>query len=83
MKGYSSPWTNLDPLGTDRCGLLGIEVIKGKRAVTTDTALRLARLLGTSPEFWVGLQQDWEHWHAIRSPAAKAIERLEPLRATA
>jgi antitoxin HigA-1 len=59
------------------------EVIKGKRGVTTDTALRLAQVLGTSPGFWLGLQQDWELWHAIHSPAAKAIERLEPLRATA
>jgi plasmid maintenance system antidote protein VapI len=53
------------------------------RGLTTDTALRLAQVLGTSPEFWLGLQQDWELWHAIHSPAAKAIKRLEPLRATA
>ena len=31
-------------------------VVKGRRAVTADTALRLARFLGTSPEFWVNLQ---------------------------
>ena len=31
-------------------------VIKGERAVTADTALRLARFFGTSPEFWVNLQ---------------------------
>ena len=31
-------------------------VVKGERAVTADTALRLARFLGTSPEFWVNLQ---------------------------
>lgn len=31
-------------------------IIKGERAVTADTALRLARFFGTSPEFWINLQ---------------------------
>ncbi|MBL8672927.1 MAG: HigA family addiction module antidote protein [Alphaproteobacteria bacterium] len=31
-------------------------IVKGQRSVTADTALRLARFLGTSPEFWVNLQ---------------------------
>jgi antitoxin HigA-1 len=31
-------------------------VVKGERAVTADTALRLARFFGTSPEFWMNLQ---------------------------
>jgi addiction module HigA family antidote len=55
------------------------EVINGKRAVTPDTALRLARVLGMSADFWLGLQQDWDLWHALRSDAAAAIERLQPL----
>jgi addiction module HigA family antidote len=33
------------------------EIIHGKRAVTPDTALRLARFFGNSPEFWLNLQQ--------------------------
>jgi addiction module HigA family antidote len=32
------------------------EIIKGKRGVTADTALRFAKLTGTSPEFWLNLQ---------------------------
>jgi addiction module HigA family antidote len=56
------------------------EVIRGKRAVTPDTALRLARVLGMSADFWLGLQQDWDLWHALRSKEATEIERLEPLR---
>jgi addiction module HigA family antidote len=56
------------------------EVIRGKRAVTPDTALRLARVLGMSADFWLGLQQDWDLWHALRSKEAAEIERLEPLR---
>lgn len=33
------------------------EIVRGKRAITPDTALRLARFFGNSPEFWLGLQQ--------------------------
>jgi antitoxin HigA-1 len=32
-------------------------------------------------DFWLGLQQDWDLWHAMRSPAAKRIEKLEPISA--
>ncbi len=32
------------------------EIVNGKRAITPDTALRLARYFGTTPEFWLGLQ---------------------------
>ena len=57
------------------------ELIHGKRGVTPDTALRLARVLGMSPDFWLGLQQDWDLWRAMRSPHAKRIEKLEPISA--
>ena len=36
------------------------EIVHGKRAVTADTALRLARYFGVSPQFWMGLQADYE-----------------------
>ena len=55
------------------------EIINGKRSVTTDTALRLARVTGMSAEFWLGLQQDWDLWHALRSKEADEIAKLEPL----
>jgi plasmid maintenance system antidote protein VapI len=32
-----------------------------------------------SAEFWLGLQQDWDLWHALRSEEADEIARLEPL----
>lgn len=56
------------------------EVINAKRAVTPDTALRLAQVLGMSADFWLGLQQDWDLWHALRSTKATEIARLQPLR---
>lgn len=36
------------------------EIIHGKRSVTADTALRLARYFGNSPQFWLGLQVDYD-----------------------
>ncbi|MGH2372000.1 MAG: HigA family addiction module antitoxin [bacterium] len=56
------------------------EIIRGKRAVTPDTALRLARVLGMSADFWLGLQLDWDLWHAMRGSKAEEIAQLEPLR---
>lgn len=53
------------------------EIINGKRGVTPDTALRLAKLLGTTPEFWLNGQRNWDLWHALHSPAAKEIDRIE------
>ena len=55
------------------------EVINARRSVTPDTALRLARVTGMSADFWLGLQQDWDLWHALRSDDAAAIARLQPL----
>jgi addiction module HigA family antidote len=36
------------------------EIVLGKRSVTADTALRLARYFGNSPQFWLGLQMDYD-----------------------
>ena len=55
------------------------EIIKGKRSVTPDTALRLSRVLGMSADFWLGLQQDWDLWQAMNSPAAEQIDQLKPI----
>ena len=54
------------------------EIIRGKRGVTPDTALRLAKVLGMSADFWLGLQLDWDLWHAMRSKKAEEIEHLQP-----
>src|SRR5262245_16661494 len=55
------------------------EIIRRKRSVTPDTALRLARVLGVSADFWLGLQQDWDLWHAEHSENAAAIAELKQL----
>jgi antitoxin HigA-1 len=79
----------IKPLGITQSALavrLGIsfprlnDVIHGRRAVTPDTALRLSRVVGMSPEFWLGLQVDWDLWHAMHASSAATIARLTPLR---
>ena len=43
------------------------ELIRGKRGVTADTALRLAELLKTDPEIWMSLQNQCDLWHAAQA----------------
>ena len=78
----------LEPLGltqTELARRLGVsyprlnEVVKGRRSVTPDTALRLARVLGMPADFWLGLQSDWDLWHALHGDTAAQIEQLSPL----
>ena len=47
------------------------EIVLAKRGITADTALRLARLLKTSPQFWMRLQADWD-LHQALTRAARA-----------
>ena len=36
------------------------QIVEGNRGITGETALRLARYFGTSPEFWLGMQKDYD-----------------------
>ena len=47
------------------------EIVLGKRAVTADTALRLAHYFGTSERFWLGLQADYDLEEARRALGAR------------
>src|SRR6056297_39816 len=42
------------------------EIIKGRRGITADTALRLSRYFGTSAKFWLGLQEDYDLENELR-----------------
>lgn len=57
------------------------EIVNAKRGVTPDTALRLSRLFGTTAEFWLNGQRNWDLWHALRAPEAETIEEIEPIEA--
>lgn len=48
------------------------EIVLGKRGITADTALRLARFLKTSPQLWMRLQADWDLHQAIQREARRA-----------
>ena len=53
------------------------EICKGKRGITADTAVRLARFFGTSPEFWMNAQS----FHEVRraqNELAQELSRIEP-----
>jgi len=53
-----------------------------KRSVSADMAHRLARLFDTTPEFWLGLQQDVDLWNARQSGDGKYL-KIKPLRKSA
>jgi len=52
------------------------EIVLGKRAITADTALRLARYFGTSEQFWMGLQADYD-LEVARKGLGRQIDAIE------
>lgn len=46
------------------------DIIKGRRGITADTAIRLSKAIGMNPKFWLGLQQDYEVRMAERANAS-------------
>ena len=55
------------------------DVARERRGITADTALRLARYFGTSAEFWMGLQADYDLKTSARELKA-ALKRIHPNR---
>ncbi|SFM38431.1 addiction module antidote protein, HigA family [Ectothiorhodospira mobilis] len=53
-------------------------ILKGERGVTADTALRLARYFGTTAEFWMRLQSEYELRRARQSLADKIHRTVSP-----
>lgn len=51
------------------------DVVRGRRSITADTALRLATYFGSSAEFWLGLQADHDLWIAAKS---KSLRKVKP-----
>ena len=56
------------------------DIVRGKRAITADTALRLARYFGTTPQFWTNLQANYELELAQDARGAEITERVQPHR---
>jgi antitoxin HigA-1 len=55
------------------------EIVQGKRSISADTALRLARFFGTSAEMWSGLQADYELRLARYEKKAEIERDVEPM----
>jgi addiction module HigA family antidote len=55
------------------------EIVNGKRAITPDTALRLARYFGTSAEVWLNLQQQFDLETARREREEEIAKTVVPL----
>jgi addiction module HigA family antidote len=49
------------------------KIVRGKRGITADTALRLSIALSTSPEFWLGLQIDYDLETTLDPPDKEAL----------
>jgi len=81
----------MEPLGISQNGLArAIEVppnrvndiLQGRRVITADTALRLARYFHNTPGFWMNLQSHYEI-ECAKEKSAKAIRAIKPLRRAA
>ena len=79
----------LDTLGLSANALaraLGVPVnritllLHGQRGVTADTALRLARYFGTTPQLWLNLQQTWELRRAELETGHEIAAQVQPRR---
>ena len=56
------------------------ELLRERRGVSPEMALRLARLFGNSPEFWINAQRAVDLWEAAEAGKSE-IERIQPLQA--
>lgn len=75
----------LDMSATKAAKILGIpqnrltEIIRGRRGISADTAIRLATWLGTSPQYWMNLQRDYEISLAEKERGDEIRKSIVPL----
>lgn len=82
----------LEPLGMSQRELaqrLGVhyprvnELVNGKRGITTETALMLAKLFGTTPQLWLNLQNTWDLYETLHDPdSSEKLDEVDPLERT-
>jgi addiction module HigA family antidote len=58
------------------------EIVKGKRRITADTALRFSKYFGTSAKFWLGLQDDYD-LEEEKIQKANELKEIKPLEGNA
>ena len=57
------------------------DIVRGKRSITADTALRLARYFGTTPQFWMNLQANYDLELASDKRGAEIADHVRPRQA--
>jgi len=57
------------------------DIVRGHRVITADTALRLARYFGTTPQFWMNLQANYDLEKAEDERGSEISDRIRPHRA--
>ncbi|MCA1750675.1 MAG: HigA family addiction module antidote protein, partial [Flavobacteriales bacterium] len=58
------------------------EIIKGRRRITADTALRFSKYFGTSAKFWLGLQDDYDLEEGVKQ-SGEELNGIKPLHGNA
>lgn len=80
----------LEPLGmtqTELADRLGVSykrvnaIVNGRRSVTAESALMLARLFDTTPEYWMNMQSTYDLYRAMHGESADKIDRVDPIEA--
>ena len=54
------------------------DIVRAKRAITADTALRLARYFGTTPQFWMNLQANYDLEVTQEAHGPEIVDRIRP-----
>ena len=78
------PGNRFEALAADRLGQYSVrinDIVRGRRAITADTALRLARYFGTTPQFWTSLQSNYDLELAQDAWGSEISGRVRPYRA--
>lgn len=59
------------------------ELCNAKRSVSPEMALKLERATGMEAQLWLGLQMDWDLWHAQQKRAGLKLDKIEPISSAA
>lgn len=54
-------------------------LVNGRRSVTAETALLLARLFDTTPEYWMNMQAGYDLWEALQGESRQKLKQVEPI----
>lgn len=59
------------------------EIVRGKRAITPDTALRLAKFFSMTSEYWLNLQMKYDLWQAMHGSSKIILSKIKPIKKAA